>query len=98
MKGEGFLVIAAKSTEIFFYRIIRQKGKDSENSKADEALQSQLAKLQQLRQLSQYDGFSTFWAEAPRILEPNFSISDFKMLLLAHLVPNATPLAGTLFT
>jgi len=97
-QGDDFLVLGAKTTEVFFYRMIREKRKDgTSNERANQALQEQIQKLLQLRTKPQYEKYTTFWKEVPNILEPSFTLKAFKLMLLAHLVPDATPLAGTLF-
>lgn len=83
------VVLAARATEIYFYRLMRDR---SRSRTGDSDLASLVDRMQQLARREDMRPYASFFRDMDGILNPMFDLPQFKLSLIHTLTPSAKPL------
>jgi hypothetical protein len=94
-KRHPLVVLAARATEIYFYRLLRDR---SRSRVGDAEVSALVDKMMLLAKRDDMRPYTNFFREMDGILSPMFELRQFKLALIQTLAPGAQPLLEKLVT
>jgi len=89
--------LAARATELFFYRLIRRKSDIAQSVDSADGLSELLDLLLSFKSIPEMLPFSAFFNEAENFLSPLYDLSHFRAIVLKTIAPSVQLLFESVF-